>query len=293
MPLRAPLSLSALALALLVPAAGASAAPQVQPVSVSARFTTPSHATTVALRCPGDAVALHGAITRKGAGVVVRRSAPRGVPGRWTFTVAPGGAGSRRFAAVVRCVGLDLPANIASARLNVRTRHRSSIDVPAGAAVDTRVGCGPAWTATGYGLAAGSGGEVKLAAVVPTAHGWRFMLENTGSAEVHAAVFARCVQSRVPGRRRDGGSASLRFRSTRPAQGNILLGDGTRSLLHRCGEGRFSVATGSSVDPADSIELALSTPFGARGGRWTFANASTGDTVATYLVCLGRGSRFH
>jgi hypothetical protein len=154
------------------------------------------------------------------------------------------------------------------------------------------VGCGPAWTATGYGLAAGSNGDVKLAAVVPTAHGWRFKLENTGSGDVHAAVFARCVQSRVPGRRRDGGSASLRFRSSRPAQGNILLGDGTRSLSHECGKGRFSVATGSSVDPADSIELGLSTPVGARGGRWTFANASTGDTVATHLVCLGRGSRF-
>jgi len=65
-----------------------------------------------------------------------------------------------------------------------------------------------------------------------------------------------------------------------------------RSFSRSCGDG-FSLATGSSVDPADSIELALSSPLGGSRGHWTFANASAGDQVQSFLACLSRASRFH
>jgi hypothetical protein len=77
---------------------------------------------------------------------------------------------------------------------------------------------------------------------------------------------------------------------TRPTRSNTL-GPGSSTFRHSCGR-RFSLATGSIVDPAASIDLAVSSPAGPAGGRWTFRNASGGDRVRSFLVCLSRASRF-
>jgi hypothetical protein len=266
----------------------------VRTFSVTGRLVAPAgHPSTLSLQCPADAVALNGAVSRKGAGAVVRRSTPGHGSGDWSFRLAASGSGSRAVSAVLRCVRLQLPAGLSGARLDVRTRLQSSIDIAPGATKTTRVGCGSAWTATGYALAAGRRADVRLAEVLPDAHGWTFTLENTGSATAHAGVSARCISSRATAHRSGGGSAELAFGVSRQARLDTVGPGAARTFTHRCGGGGFSLATGSIVNPLDPIELALSSPAGPGAGRWTFANASTGDPVRSYLVCLSRGSRFH
>ena len=85
--------------------------------------------------------------------------------------------------------------------------------------------------------------------------------------------------------------STLSFGVARRAATNTVGPGAARTFSRSCGGG-FSLATGTSVDPADSIELALSSPLGRSGGHWTFANASAGDQVQSVLVCLSRASRF-
>jgi len=170
----------------------------------------------------------------------------------------------------------------------VKTSRQPSVAIPAGGATEVAVRCGSAWAATGYGLDAGASGNVRLASVVPVAHGWNFVLENVGTAPATAGVSARCLRRTVS----TTGSAELRFGITRPSRGNVLGTDSTPTLSHSCGAGRFSLATGSIVDPRDAIELAASGPVRSERGRWTFRNASGGDRVRTFLVCLNTSSGF-
>jgi len=187
-------------------------------------------------------------------------------------------------------VRLEVPAGISGARLNVRTQRHFDIRVPVGGTAAVPVRCGSrAWVATGYGFA-DSSGSVRLASVVPESNGWRFVLENVGPANAQADVSARCLRQTVTADR-GGGSAQLSFRVSRPSQGNVLGPNRTR-LSHSCGANRFSLATGSIVDPAATIELADSGPRLSRSGRWTFREASGGERVRTFLVCLARGSGF-
>jgi hypothetical protein len=46
------------------------------------------------------------------------------------------------------------------------------------------------------------------------------------------------------------------------------------------------------VEPVADIELRGSHPTRSRGGRWVFANASSGDAVSSSLVCLSRRTGF-
>jgi hypothetical protein len=277
-------------LAVLALPADALAAAALRTSSVTGRLVVPDGPPrTISLHCPPGAVALNAAVTRQGGGVVVQRSRPGRGSGGWSFRVAAGGAGSRSVSAVLRCVSLRLPEGFTRAQLNITTRGKGGIELAPGATAGATVGCGRRWTATGYALSGGSG-DVRLAEVVPSAHGWRFTLENTGSTTARAAVSARCVSSKVTATRRGGGTAELAFGVSRQARSNTL-GPNITTFTHSCG-GKFSLATGSSVDPAAQIELAVSSPAGPAGGRWRFRKASGGDQVRSFLVCLSRASRF-
>jgi hypothetical protein len=250
MPLRLAVRFSVFAALLTLPAA-AQAADVVRPSSVTARQVVPEGgASTVRLHCPPRAVALNAAVTRKGAGVEVRRSVPGADAGDWRFRLADlPGAGSRRVSTVLRCVRLALPSGVSGTRLDVKTRRRPGFAIPAGGTTAVRLRCGRAWVATGYGLEAGS--DVRLASVVPVPHGWNFRVENTGNAPTTAGVSVRCLRHTVTAR---GGGAVLRFRASRPAFRHTITQNGTVTVLYRCGAGRFSLAAGGSVDPLRPIE---------------------------------------
>jgi hypothetical protein len=227
-------------------------------------------------------------VIRKSAGVTVRRSIPGSGAGNWRFKVHVANGGSR-VRSMLRCVRLDVPAGVSGVRLEVNTRKEPGVSVPVGGATEVAVRCGSAWVATGYGLDAGASGSLRLASVVPVAHGWNFVIENVGSARVTAGVSARCLRRRVG----TSGSSELRFGITRPSRGHVVGTDSTPTFSRGCGTGRFSLATGSIVDPRDTIELSTSGPTRPASGRWTFTQASSGDRVRTFLVCLSRRSEFN
>lgn len=284
--------LSVLIAVLAVPA-DALAATAVRTSSVTGRLDVPDGGpSTLSLHCPPGAVALNAAIAQQGSGVVVRRSIPGGSGGDWAFRVAPGGSGSRSLSAVLRCVSLRLPEGFTRAQLNITTRDQGGIQLAPGATATTRLGCGSRWTATGYALAGGTSGEVRLAAAVPGAHGWRFMLENTGSATTRAAVSVRCVRSRITATSPAGDTADLRFNVTRPSFSTTFPRGGPQIDATGCRVGRFSLAAGGMLDPASTIELLIASPVRERGARWRFGQPGEGDRFTGYAVCLSRGSRF-
>jgi hypothetical protein len=287
MPLRIAAPLFILAALIAVPA-GARAASVVRPSSVNTTSVLTAGAHTIRSECPSPSVALNAAVIRKSPGVTVRRSIPGRGAGDWRFRVGVANGGSR-VRSVLRCVRLDVPAGLSGASLEVKTRRQPGIAVPVGGATEAAVRCGSGWVATGYGLDAGASGSLRLASVVPVARGWNFVLENVGPAPVTAGVSARCLRRRVG----TTGAAELRFGVTRPSRGNTVGTDSTPTFSHGCGTGRFSLATGSIVDPRDTIELAANGPVRSQFGRWTFAQASAGDRVRTFLVCLSRSSGFN
>jgi hypothetical protein len=279
-----------LTIVLLASPAGAHAADVLRPSSVAVESVASGRgASTVSVSCPAPAVALNAAVTRKPAGVTVRRSTPGTGPGDWRFRLfgaTPAGAQGTRV--VLRCIRLAVPPGLSGARLVVRTRRSPGIAVPAGGSSTVQLRCGPAWLATGYGLDVGRSRDVRLASAVPVAHGWDFVLENTGSGPVTAGVSARCLRQTVR-----AGSAELRFRASRPSRENRLGNRRSTALAHGCGAGRFSLATGVILDPLDTIELAASGPIRRGWGRWGFQQARGGDRVRTFLVCLRTDSAFN
>ena len=281
-------------LALIALPADALAAGAVRPSSVTGSLIVPAgRPSTISLHCPPGAVALNGAITRRGDGVVVRRSIPGEGSGDWAFRVARDGAGSRSVSAVLRCVALRLPDGLSHARLDVRSRSRSGIELAPGAKRFVRVGCGRNWTATGYALSDGSG-RVRLPEAAPEAHEWRFTLENTGTSTALAGLSVRCLRPGVTATRSGGGSAELRFGVTRPSFEHAFpAGPSRRTASGGCGGTRFSVAAGLQLDPADPFEVITAGPRRAGGARWTFRNVSAGDAFRGYVVCLARNSAFH
>jgi hypothetical protein len=292
---RLALSLCVIAVLVAAPAA-AEAASVVQPTSVSRHAVLPAGAaTTVRLSCPAPSVALNGAVVRQGARVTVRRSTPGADADDWSFRLsASAGAAGRRVALVLRCVQLDLPAGIANARLHVNTRTLPDFTVPAGGTTAVSVGCGRAWLATGYGFERGASDDLVLAEVVPSVHGWSFLVENTGAAPATASLSVRCLRTAVTARLRGGGSAELRFGATRPSFAATFAGSkGRRAAFRKCGTSRFSLAAGSIVDPADSIEFLTGGPTGARGVRWLYRRVKVTDGFRAFMVCLRTGSDFH
>lgn len=278
-------SLSLLALA----APGSALAGEVvKPSSVTADVVVPADGTrTVTLECPGTAVALSGAVRQNGPAVTVERSTPGLHANDWRFQLAASGAGGRRVSAVLRCVRLAVPAALSGARLELKTRISAPVTIAGGGTAAVRLRCGPAWLATGHGLDAGTSGAVRVASAVPVAHGWDFVLENVGASPVTAGVSARCLRQTVR-----TGSAELRFLASRPSRGNRLGSRRSPSFAHGCGAGLFSLATGHVLDPLATIELAASGPVRQGGGRWAFRQASGGDSVRTFLICMRTDSTF-
>lgn len=291
MPSRLAAALSVLAVLAVAPA-GAHAANVIRTTSVTASAVVPPGSTSTGrLECPSPWVALSGAVTSKGTGVTRASSSPGSGASDWRFRFAADSSARRTVRTVLRCVRLDVPSGVSGARLSVQTRRRLNLEVPVGGTASVAVRCGGrAWVATGYGFADRTG-SVRLASVVPAAHGWRFVLENVGAAAALADVSARCLKQTVTADV-GGGSAQLRFRLSRPAQENTV-GPNRARFAHRCGANQFSLATGSVVDPAATIELADSGPTRPGWGRWTFREASGGERVRTFLVCLARGSAFN
>ena len=205
-------------LAVLAVPADALGASAVRTFSVSARLVAPTgHPSTLSLACPPGAVALNAAVTRQGSGVIVRRSLPGMGSGDWAFRVAAEGSGSRAVSAVLRCVALRLPQGFTSAHLNVSSRNSSNHVLAPGETTSARVGCGRAWTATGYALEGGRRGAIRLAQAIPGPHGWLFTLENTGSGTARGGVAVRCIRSAATARRPDGATRELRFGVSRPS----------------------------------------------------------------------------
>jgi hypothetical protein len=268
--------------------AGAQAANVIRTTSVTKSAVVPPGGTsTRRLECPAPWIALSGAVTSKGTGVTRASSSPGNGAGDWRFRFAADSSARRTVRTVLRCVRLEVPAGISGARVNVQTRRRLNIQVPVGGTTSVAVRCGSrSWVATGYGFS-DRAGTVRLASVVPAAHGWRFVLENVGASGALADVSARCLKQTVT-----AGSAELRFRVTRPAQENTV-GLNRLRFSHRCGANRFSLATGSILDPDGTIELAGSGPTRSSWGRWTLRQASGGERVRTVLVCLTRGTGFN
>lgn len=260
----------------------------VRPSSVTARAVIAAGATrSVSLSCPATAVALNAAVTRAAAGVTVLRSEPGDGTGQWRFRLTA--TRRRAVGMVLRCVRLQLPPGLSKVRLDVQTRRRPGIAIAAGSSAAAHLRCGPSWLATGYGVSARAA-SVRLASAVPVRHGWDFRLENTGSRATVAGVAVRCLRRTVTANR-SGTAVRLGFRVARPVFAEAPE-RGTSSFVRRCGASQFSVATGSVVDPLDSIQLVGSRPAGPRGGSWTFRGARTGDRVRTSLVCLSRRGSF-
>jgi hypothetical protein len=285
MALRLTARVSVVAVLAAVPASAQAAT--IVPSAVGAgAVISPGATRNVALTCPANAVALNATVTRGAAGVTVLRSAPGEGAGQWRFRLTA----TRRQAVdvVVRCVRLELSPGLSHVRLAVQTRRRPGIAIAAGGSASAHLRCGPSWLATGYGVSARTA-AVRIASAVPVRHGWNFRLENTGSRATVAGVAVRCLKKAVTA---NGGAARLDFRVARPVFTEAPK-RGTNLFSRRCGASQFSLATGSVVDPRDDIQLVGSTPEGARGGRWGFRGARTGDRVRTSLVCLSRRGSFH
>jgi hypothetical protein len=281
--------LTSLTIVLLAAPASALAADVVVPSSVAGTTTVPAGgSSSLTLRCPASAVALNAAVTNHDPGVTVQRSIPGRGAGTWRFRLTgTGGGGGVR--AVLRCVRLGLPAGIGQARLDVSTR-RPPVAVPAGGRRTVRIRCGRAWVGTGYGFDPGTGGDIRLASVVPKAHGWDFTLQNGAAAARTARVSARCLRQTVTSSQ----GARLRFNVARPRFSDAV---GARpgsagTFTHSCGESQFSLATGYAVGAADRARLRLTHPEGRRAGRFRFRRAASDDVVSTFLVCLSRRSTF-
>jgi hypothetical protein len=281
-------------IAVLALPADALAASGIRTSSVTGRLVVSGGSpSTMRLHCAPSAVALNGAVTRRGAGVAILGSSPGRDAGSWRFRAAASGAGSRSLSAVLRCVSLRLPDGFTHARIAVKTRRTTDVVVAPGATGTARAGCGSRWTATGYALDAGRSGDVRLADVVPGRHGWRFTLENTGAAPARATVSTRCLRSKTTASAPGGETAELRFRMGHLDFTSSLAGEGRQTETVGCADGRFSVATGSSVDSADSIELVTASPVRRRLSRWVFQNVTPGDRYTGHVLCLRTGSRFH
>jgi hypothetical protein len=261
----------------------------VKPVSVRESIIVPEGgARTLTLECPGTSVAVNGAVSRQGSGVDLRSSTPSREAGDWRFRFAATTGVGPRARAVLRCVGLSLPDGVSGTRLRISTQRRTGVELDPGESKAVRLGCGRAWSGTGYGLDRGASGDVRLAAAVPTAHGWIFRLENIGSEGAVGGVSARCLRTVVEA---DSGG-TLRFRAARRVFLATSESGGRERFVHSCRRSEFSLATGSSVSPADDIALIRSHPTTSIGGRWTFGDANAGEHVLMQLVCLSRRSHF-
>ncbi len=104
-----------------------------------------------------------------------------------------------------------------------------------------RVRCGKAWVGTGYGFDPGTRGDARLESVVPTAHGWDFIIANAASTPASARVSARCLRRTVTS---TGGR--LRFDVARLVFSNLIgrMPGSAGTFTENCARSQFSLATG-------------------------------------------------
>jgi hypothetical protein len=279
-----------LAVAVLLAAAGPAAAGAPVPSSVERSVTLqPGETKSVTLRCPGEGVALSGAVSSSGAGAAAALdSIPRPDGRSWRFRFAsPAGAVRRRAVAVLRCVQVRLPRGVRRVRLVTVTRRDPDIAVPGGSTRRAALGCPRGFAPTGWGHEGLH--ELRITAAVPERGRWLFGLENPGAADAAGSLHIRCFERLARGRLRDR-SIRHRFRIRRVSFRDRL---GPGPLTHSCRSSEFSVATGSRFDASDDLVLGASHPAGARSGRWTFQQrGGGGESITNYLLCLDLGSRW-
>ena len=278
MPLRLAASISVVAALIALPAA-ADAANVVRPSSVGRTDTLTAGTHTLHAPVP---VTVGGAERGRDPEEPGSHRAPLDSRQR---APATGASGSRsrtpasRVRSVLRCVRLEVPAGMSGARLEVKTRRQPGVAIPAGGATEVAVRCGSAWVATGYGLDAGASGNVRLASVVPVAHGWNFVLENVG-LQAHDRPRAALAAS---GGRRERGRLRRSCASTSHGRRGGTSSGRTAAPRSRTPAARAGSASppGSIVDPRDCDRARRRAGRAAAAGdRWTFRNASGGDSGA-------------
>lgn len=285
---RRPAALAVLAAALGPASAAAEARDVIVPSSVERTVRLGADdERALALACPGTGVALNAAVTRASGDVSVRESRPGSAPQGWSMSLSAGDGG--RATAVLRCVSLVLPAGSEAVDLRERSQLPPARTIAAGATRRVVVDCPAGYLATGYGVAGGLRGDVRVAAALPRATGWALRLHNAGDRTARAAVRTRCLSATARGRI-DGRPASLAFRIARRAAGEGA-GPGS-AFTRRCRPGEFSVATGSTPAGAGGLTPAAGGAFGERGARWSFAGPGGPQRVTTHLLCMDLSSRF-
>jgi hypothetical protein len=284
-----------LAVAVPLAAAGPASAGAPIPSSVERSVTLPADGTrSLTLRCPGEGVALSGAVSSSGTGTAGALDSIPNPDGRsWTFRFASGaGADRRRAAAVLRCMRVRVPRAVRRVRLLTATRRDPDVTVPGGSTRRAALRCPPGFVPTGWGHEGLPPGELRVAAAVPGRGGWEFRLENPGAAVASGTLHIRCLERAQRGRGR-GRALRHGFRVRRASfRDGVRVGD-AGPLAHSCRSSEFSVATGSWLAAGVELVLGASHPTGERGGRWTFDHrGGRREPVRTYLLCLDLGSRW-
>ena len=220
---------------------------------------------------PSNAVALNGAVTRQARAWSCAARPRAADPGSWSFRwprADPARDGQCR--APLRTA--RVPVRLGVARLHVRTRmspHRAR-----GGGSDRRR-LSSAADPPGAAPARVRGdrhGNVRLAAAVPTAHGWRFMLENTGAAGARAGVSARCLRhARDHEPRSDGSSSAWQ---ARPRSSNTFGPGAERSFYAQLRAAVSALRRASRWTRPTRSSSARSSPWDGGADTGTFADAA-------------------
>ena len=267
----------ACAAVLLVALPAAAGAKVVEPVWVTKQVDVAAGQTeSVTLKCPARAVALNGTAAHASSSI------PGADARRWTFRFERSGS------AVLRCVRLRLPHNVNGISIIVGTTFEPVFEVPAGFTQTIDVKCPTGEVPTGWGLErSGTANGLSIAAAVPTAKGWSFAVENTGTTGAAGSLSARCLE-----RKQRAGSGQRHTFATRVASFTEQIDDHA-TARRSCRSNEYSVATGVSLPAADDIVLIGTGLTGQRGAEWTFSRSGAATSVQTSLICLARTTGFH
>jgi hypothetical protein len=260
----------------------AASAGLIQALSVTSNVhVAPGQTASHKLKCPARAVALNAAAD---SGLNSIDSAPRPTARGWDVSFA---AGSNPIdtRVVLRCVRFALPPGVSGIFLAVETKIEPVFELPPGGTQNLALRCSTGFTPTGWGLdRTGDDNGLSVAAALPTKNAWRFVIENTGTANAAGTLYGRCLEKKQhaeTGQRHSFG--------TRIAASKATGGSATRS----CRSSEYSVATGFSLPVSDDIFLTGTGPVGRHDGEWHFAKASGAGAVKTSLVCLSTATQFH
>jgi hypothetical protein len=257
----------------------------IEPVTVSKSVSVPAGQTrSLNLRCPAHSVALNGTANVPLTGT---DSIPASDARNWTFRFTAGSA-PRTAGAVLRCVRLRLPHRVKRVGLVVGTHVEPVFEIPAGNSQEIAIKCNRGQLPTGWGLERRTADNgLSIAGAVPTAHGWRFTVENTGPVGAAGTLYGRCLE-----RSQRASSGQRHTFSTRVASFTQQVNGGA-TTSRSCRSREYSVATGVSLPATDDIRLTATGVVGSRGAEWSFAQPSGSTSVTTSLICLARTTGFH